>query len=100
MARDLPLLGAIKQLMEGGMAEPSAPDSQALLARMVASLIIASWNPLVEWLKRVATLRELAHGAAEVRPRYWPPAGIKSMTLSLAVHEARMSWEMALARKS
>jgi hypothetical protein len=34
-----------------------------LCARMVASLIIRSWNQLMEWLKRTETLRELAHGA-------------------------------------
>jgi hypothetical protein len=34
---------------------------------MLASLINASWNPLVEWLKRLETLRECVQRRPEYR---------------------------------
>ena len=33
------------------------------LLRRAASLYTGSWNPLMDWLKRVETLRELVHSA-------------------------------------
>jgi hypothetical protein len=38
---------------------------QAAESRSVASLITESWNQLVEWLKRIETLRECVNTGPE-----------------------------------
>lgn len=61
-------------------------------------LITESWNPLMEWLKRVQTLRELVQGAPmKFVSAVGPNPGIKTMTLRCLTTKQERLGERTLA---